>query len=137
MSRKRASTPAPKPLPRCASTRRSSPREEVEGIKEKMEAELLPPLPLLLRCPPTPSNSSARHPSPCRRHLLTPHHLLHKVPGFSTLAAWSSGPLTHQSPPPLTPLPPPPPPRILPAPHLKPSSLQQRPNLSIWRERGR
>lgn len=130
-SRRRASTPAPRPSPRSASTRRSSPREEEEEAEEREEPEPLPPLPLLLRCPPTPNNSSARHPSPCHRSRLTLRHLLHKVPGFSTLAAWSSGPPTHRSPPPPLPL------LTLPAPDVKPSSLQQRPNLSSWRETGR
>lgn len=105
-----------------------------------MEAELVPPLPRHLHCPPTPNNSSARHPSPCRLCLLTHHRLLHKVPGFSTLAAWSSGPPTHRFLPLLSPPPPPPPPPpllTLPAPDLKPSSLQQRPNPTSWRETGR
>lgn len=80
-----------------------------------------PPPPSLR--PLTPTNSSARHLSPPRRTLRRLHH---KVPGFSTLAARSSGPPTHQ--PPLPPPPPPPPLLTPPAWDPMPCHLQQRPN---------
>lgn len=122
-SRRRASGPAPRPSRRSASTPRILPIQ-AGGMKG---------LPPLLWCPPT--RSSARHPSPCRRRLLTPRRPLLKVQGFSTLAAWSSGLPTPHSPPP--PSPPLPPLLILTAPGPTPTSRRQRPKPSSWRETGR
>lgn len=85
-----------------------------------------PPRPL------TPTNSSARHLSPPRHTLRRLHH---KVPGFSTLAARSSGPPSHQ--PPLPPPPPPPPLLTPPAWDPMPCRLRQRPNPPSRRETAR